>query len=183
MKLCRSSRGHNKVILSQSKSTNFLLKLRRNCELLASLQELWMESFRILIICFIVSKAFSMWKLSGCPASVYFESCCENDKKKTWKLSFQLQLIISLMTIKLICDNRLMEFEARLFFKLLQSWGHLWTVCLVPAKVITFYPSKKNLFHSRIWLQLSLTFVKIFARPGSRYWRWYFLTPQMPDNL
>ena len=92
MELCIGICFYNKAISLQNKSTNFLLKLRRNCELLASLQELWMESFRMLIICFIVSKAFSMWKLSGCPASVYFESCCENNEKKTWKLSFHLQL-------------------------------------------------------------------------------------------
>ena len=58
-------------------STYRFLKLRRVWVLWASLQELWIESFRILIICFIVSRAFSIWKLSGCPASVYFESCCE----------------------------------------------------------------------------------------------------------
>ena len=58
-------------------STYRFLKLRRICVLWASLQELWIESFRILIICFIVSRAFSIWKLSGCPASVYFESCCK----------------------------------------------------------------------------------------------------------
>ena len=58
-------------------STYRFLKFRRVWVLWASLQELWIESFRILIICFIVSRAFSIWKLSGCPASVYFESCCE----------------------------------------------------------------------------------------------------------
>lgn len=109
MAICTSNCDYNKVMSSQNKSTNFLLKLRRNWELLASLQELWIESFRMLIICFIVSKAFSMWKLSGCPASVYFESCCENDEHKTWKLRLKVLSFSTMnyMTIKLICDNQL----------------------------------------------------------------------------
>ena len=37
-----------------------------------------MESFSTLIICFMISKALSMWKLSGWPASVYFKSCWED---------------------------------------------------------------------------------------------------------
>lgn len=67
--------------------TYFLLKLRLICVLFASLQELWIESLRMLIICFIVSKAFAMWKLSGCPASVYFESCYGN-KQSIFNLFF-----------------------------------------------------------------------------------------------